>query len=187
MKLSTLFIGMTSVCCMTAFADQAMQDTAEAKGLIKQFGGTLKGELQTAMKAGGPVNAIEVCNTKAPGIARDLSHSSGWDIARTSLKTRNPTNSPDAWELSVLEKFEERKAAGENPEAIDYAEVTELNGQKTFRYMKAIPTGEVCLNCHGAEIKPEVEKKLGMLYPEDKARGYSLGDIRGAFTLSKPL
>ena len=29
--------------------------------------------------------------------------------------------------------------------------------------------------------------KLAELYPADTARGYKVGDIRGAFTLSKPL
>ena len=70
---------------------------------------------------------------------------------------------------------------------MDYAEVVEMNGQKSFRYMKAIPTGKVCLNCHGAELKPAVSKELDMLYTDDKARGFKAGDIRGAFTLSKPL
>ena len=51
---------------------------------------------------------------------------------------------------------------------------------------EAIGTEQVCLNCHAAEIKPDVEKLL-QLYPQDTARGFAVGDIRGAFTLSKPL
>ncbi|MRR09746.1 DUF3365 domain-containing protein, partial [bacterium] len=32
-----------------------------------------------------------------------------------------------------------------------------------------------------------VKAKLAELYPEDKATGYSAGQIRGAMTLKKPL
>ncbi len=53
--------------------------------------------------------------------------------------------------------------------------------------MKAVPTGKVCLSCHGETVAPEVEQKLAELYPDDKARGYKEGDIRGAFVVVKPL
>ncbi|MCB2099564.1 MAG: DUF3365 domain-containing protein [Rhodobacterales bacterium] len=159
----------------------------EAVANIKAFGGTLKGELVAAMKAGGPVNAIGVCNEKAPAIAASLSSPQGWTVARTSLKVRNTGNTPDAWEQAVLARFEERKAAGEDPDTLAFAEVVDRDGHKEYRFMKAIPTGEVCLKCHGAAIDPAVEAKLKVLYPDDKARGYAVGDLRGAFTLRKPV
>ncbi len=171
-----------------AVADQTSdQLKEEAKGVIQTYFGQLKGELQAAMKAGGPVNAIEVCNTRAPTIAHDVSGQSGWQVSRTSLKLRNQGNAPDAWELAVLKKFEERKAAGQDPKSIAFAEVVEQDGGKTFRFMKAIPTGKVCLNCHGADLKPEVAAKLDEMYAKDNARGFKAGDLRGAFTLSKSL
>jgi hypothetical protein len=108
-------------------------------------------------------------------------------VGRTSLKLRNPANKPDAWEQEVLEQFDARKAAGETLEKMEFHEVVDAEGVKTFRYMKAIPTGEVCLKCHGTEIDPKVQAELLRLYPSDEATGYALGDIRGAFTLSKPL
>jgi hypothetical protein len=185
-----LFFGIGSAIALATLhpvhADQALAD--EAKGIIKQFGGQLKGELQAAIKAGGPVEAIEVCNKKAPAIAHDLSEQTGWEVARTSLKLRNPGNAPDAWERQVLERFEADKAAGKDVQKLSYAETVEEPAGKTFRVMKAIPTGKVCLNCHGADtVKPEVEARLADLYPSDQARGFKVGDIRGAFTLSKKL
>ncbi len=171
-----------------AVAEEASKPlVAESKAIIKQFMGGLKGELKSAMKAGGPVNAIGVCNRVAPAIAEKQSADSGWDVARTSLKTRNPDNAPDAWEQAVLEKFEARKAAGEPVKPMAFYEVVEEGDQKVFRFMKAIPTGNVCLNCHGSELKPAVAAKIDELYPSDKARGFQVGDIRGAFTLKKPL
>ncbi|MDD3519457.1 MAG: DUF3365 domain-containing protein, partial [Chromatiales bacterium] len=104
-----------------------------------------------------------------------------------SLKTRNAKNKPDAWEQKVLESFEQRKAAGEDVAKIDHFEVVTTDGKQEFRYMKAIPTGEVCLKCHGTEIDPAVIGKLDGLYPQDTARGFKQGDIRGAFTIRQSM
>jgi hypothetical protein len=163
-------------------------NVAEAKAIIEEFFSTLKGELKAAIMQGGPVNAITVCQRRAPSIALELSEKTGWEVGRTSLKLRNASlNAPDAWELKVLEQFEVRKAEGEDVKTMAYSEVVEEDGKKAFRFMKAVPTGKVCLNCHGTEITPEVIEALDAAYPQDQARGYELGDIRGAFTLSKPL
>lgn len=159
----------------------------EAKKIIKAFMGELKGELKSAMKDGGPVNAIDVCHKVAPAIAKKQSDASGWQVGRTSLKYRNPDNAPDAWEQTVLEGFESRKAAGEDPKKMMHADVVEQDGKQVMRVMKAIPTGKVCLNCHGQEIKEPVKAKLDEFYPNDRARGFQVGDIRGAFTLSKEM
>ena len=177
----SLFIG-------TAYADDDLKERAQnSKKVVKEFMGQLKGELQAGMKAGGPINAISVCKDKAPGIAKSLSDKYGWDIARTSLKTRNTSNAPDAWETKVLNEFEARKAKGEAVKPMAYFEAVENNGKKSFRFMKAIPTGEVCLKCHGDNIAPPIKAKLQELYPDDKATGFKLGDIRGAFTITQPM
>jgi len=161
--------------------------TQESRATVKAFFGQLKGELETAMKAGGPVNAIQVCNKVAPAIAEDLSKQYQGKVARTSLKYRNRANKPDAWETRVMQDFEQRKAAGTPVEALEVAEVVQQDGKRVFRYMKAIPTGEVCLKCHGQKIDPAVTARLDELYPGDMARGFAQGDLRGAFTLVKEL
>jgi hypothetical protein len=68
-----------------------------------------------------------------------------------------------------------------------YAEIVNKGGRKHYRFMKAIPTGPLCLACHGTSVTPEVAASLHNLYPNDLATGYEFGDIRGAFTLSKPM
>jgi len=157
---------------------------AEAIGIVKQFGGSLKPQLKKALKEGGPAHAINVCSTQAPDIARNLSQSTGWSVKRVSLKARNSeTATPDVWEKGVLEQFDERQAGGETAEKMAYAEV--VDGQ--FRFMKAQGVEKVCLKCHAANIDPKTEKALEEHYADDTARGYTLGQIRGAFSLSKPL
>ncbi len=154
----------------------------------RQFGGALQEALQQAIKNGGPANGVTVCRDQAGQIATDLGSKLDMIVGRTSLKVRNPGNAPDNWELAVLKQFEARKAAGEQADKLEFFAVIEDDqGQGTFRYMKAIPTGALCLACHGERIDPEVDAKLKALYPNDTARGFKEGDLRGAFTLAKPL
>ncbi len=155
----------------------------EAVSIVKRFGGTLKPELKKALKTGGPAHAISVCSEKAPAIAEELRNDTGWYIKRVSLKPRNPGAKPDPWEEKVLKMFDERQAKGEDPKKMAYAEV--VDGK--FRFMKAQGVEKVCLNCHAAKVAPEVETALKKKYPQDKARGYSLGQIRGAFSLARDL
>jgi len=166
----------------TALADQELQ---EARSLVKAFGSKLKSALKPAMKSGGPVNAVNVCNLQAGPIAETISAQSNWEVRRTSLKVRNANNTPDTWELMTLLQFEQRKAAGEDLKTIEHSELVTKNGQSVYRYMKAIPTADLCLKCHGSQLNNAVSAKLNELYPYDQAVGFSVGDIRGAFTLQK--
>jgi hypothetical protein len=186
------FIALTAFCCLPLGLAQADDTEMKAradksKAAIAEFFGNLKGQLQAGMKEGGPVNAIGVCNSVAPALAAESSKKHGMKIARTSLKVRNPDNAPDAWERKVLNSFEARKAKGEPLDTMAYSEVVETDGKKEFRFMKAIPTGELCLKCHGENIAAPVKAKLDELYPNDQARGFKLGDIRGAFTVRQAM
>ena len=189
MRASVTAIAMAVALC-SATAALADDDLAARIGASREaigsFAGALQEQLKSAMAAGGPTAAIEVCKIVAPDIAAEASEERGWRIGRTSLKLRNPANAPDAWELSVLRDFEARKAAGEDPAGIDRAAFVVRDGKRTFRYMKAIGTQAVCTRCHGAAIAPEVAAALDALYPEDRARGFEVGDIRGAFTIVQP-
>jgi hypothetical protein len=188
MKKLIVLAGAFCLLAGTAIAGDLDKRAAESRAAVKEFFGALKGQLVSAIEAGGPVYAIEVCKQVAAVIAADISEKKGWRVARTSLKPRNPNNAPDAWEKAVLMKFEARKAAGENPKQMEFYQVVGDGDEKAFRYMKAIPTAEKpCLACHGAELKPEVLKALAKLYPQDQARGYKTGDIRGAFTITQPM
>ena len=165
-----------------AFAGEAT-DREKAMAATAAFGKALKSELVSAMQSGGPMAAIEVCNTRAPAIAGAVSLEQGLQVSRVSLKNRNPDNAPNDWQAAVLESFEERVESGEDAGALSWQETVEFEGASEYRFMKAIPTGGVCLACHGKSIAPEVQQKLAELYPEDKATGFSEGDLRGAFVV----
>jgi hypothetical protein len=181
-------ISVFSVMVSVASADDEIKSRAQqSKQAVQEFAGQLKGELKSAMKSKGPIHAVDVCHKKAPEIAQQLSDKYGWEISRTSLKARNAGNQPDGWEKSVLEKFEQRKADGEDVKPMAHAEIVEADGTKQFRFMKAIPTGTVCLTCHGENITPELKAKIDELYPQDAATGFKQGDIRGAFSITQPM
>jgi hypothetical protein len=63
-----------------------------------------------------------------------------------------------------------------------------VDGQPMQRYLRALPTVELCTQCHGPadKLSPAVTAQLKALYPDDRATGYKVGDIRGAMTLSRP-
>lgn len=180
-----LVIGLLSIGCTQAVDTEQL--TAGSREAVKALAVELKTALQSSLKSEGPLKAVTVCNTQAPLLAEKVSAEQSMQVGRTSRKTRNDANAPDAWETSVLEQFEKRKAAGEAVAALEHSEITRDNGNRVFRYMKAIPTDDVCLVCHGQQLPEGLSAKLDELYPNDKARGFSKGEIRGAFTVTRTI
>nr|WP_313223452.1 DUF3365 domain-containing protein [Stutzerimonas nitrititolerans] len=148
--------------------------------LIAPFQQQLMATVKAVRDSGGPQRAVQACLELAPQITHEHS-GGGWQIGRTALRVRNPDNAPDAWERKVLEQFRQRAAAGEPLEQMRYAE--RVDGE--LRLMKAIPTAEACLACHGQAVEPELAARIDQYYPEDQARGFEVGDLRGAFTLRR--
>lgn len=186
LPLMLLAVGLTVTSPVMADEAQLLQ---EARGIPAKMVPKLLEVLQDEIDRSGHAGAISVCREKAPEMAKNLSAQIGWQVRRVSLKNRNPKAVPDAWERATLEEFERRLAAGEKPTGIDKGEIVEENGQKFYRYMKALPTQDLCLNCHGTpdRLAPGVAAKLKELYPDDKAVGYGPAEIRGAITAKKPL
>lgn len=178
---------------LNILAAQARADDAklldEAHAIPAKMVPKLLEVLGAEIAKGGQASAIPVCRDKAPQMAKALSEQTGWSIRRVSLKNRNPKAVPDPWERSTLEEFDRRAAAGEDPAQIEKFEIVSAEGKQTARYMKALPTQELCLSCHGSPdaISPEVREKLKESYPDDKATGYRAKEIRGAITAKKSL
>lgn len=57
-----------------------------------------------------------------------------------------------------------------------------------YRFYRPLPTGALCLNCHGApdELGDGVPEALERLYPQDEAVGFSEGELRGLLRVSVP-
>ena len=159
-----------------AWSDDESALLAKSRELTADYATQLKAALQESMAAGGPVEAITVCSELAPQLASDISRSSGAKVRRTSLRFRNPGNAPDDWEAQALAELE---MTGET-------ELFAATPDGGARYLKAIPTGAVCLTCHGDSLPPAVQEQLGEAYPHDRATGFAVGDLRGAFSVTWP-
>jgi len=175
------FAAATLLAGVATAGDDALME--KSRNLARAFGAELKNELRSSLENGGPVAAIAVCRDQAPRIASQLSRSSGAKLRRTSLRFRNPGNAPEPWEARVLGEFEASAVSGDGEQPLEYF-AREEDG--TIRYMAAITTGGVCLACHGATLASEISEQLDADYPFDQARGYALGDIRGAFSVTWP-
>ena len=184
--MKKIAVAAALLAALPALADDLLPEARKVATMVPP---KLLAVLTTEIEKGGPEGAIGACREKAPAMAKAASEQTGWSIRRVSLNNRNPKAVPDAWERAVLEDFDRRAAAGESPATLEKGELVTEEGKKSYRYMKALPTLDLCLKCHGpqAALSPAVKAKLAELYPQDKATGYSVGQIRGAMTIRKPL
>ncbi len=130
----------------------------------------LLGALSSAMQEGGPTAAIPVCKERAPQLAREVSEKTGVEVGRTSWKLRSAANQPPAWLASFLEPQPEEP-------------VVMVGSDGSLAALAPIRMGDVCLKCHGpAERLAEgVGDRLAELYPDDRAKGFAPGALRGWF------
>lgn len=136
------------------------------------------------------MNAVTVCKEEAPAIAARLSAESGWTVKRVGTRVRNArTGTPDAWEQVQLEAFTAALARGEESANLRRLEVVETSTGPVQRYAQAILTAAPCLACHGdpGTQTEALKTALKAHYPQDAATGYREKELRGAFSLQRPL
>ena len=168
--------------------DAAVQSTrAMANELLTQLGQKLKASLS----AEGPESAVSVCKEASPAIAKALSAKHGAQMTRVGTRVRNPAlGTPNAWQKEALAQFEMRLSQAESPTNMEYWSVVDTgNGKRELHYAKAIPVQAMCVTCHGtaSDIPATLAEKIRAEYPQDQATGYSVGKLRGAAVISRPL
>lgn len=164
------------------------QFLAESRNTAQAFMQTLGGALKKQLELGGAESAIGVCKQIAPALAGDYSKN-GRVVKRVSLKSRNAAQgTPDAWEKNGLAQFDVNQQAGKPLANLEVSTLTEDADGRWYRYMKAIPTQAMCLQCHGksTDISAGVRALLLQEYPQDQATGYSIGEVRGAISIKRP-
>ncbi|EMO11594.1 PF11845 family protein [Leptospira borgpetersenii str. Noumea 25] len=148
--------------------------------LISEFQIDLQKNLESAIRTKGIVGAINVCRTISPKKEADLkAEFPGVLIRRVSEKPRNPSHRPEIWETEIFNQWKESQKTGMAPYTIV------LSKDKEVRILQPIILqNATCLQCHGGpqDINPAVSKKIAELYPNDQAKGYKLGELRGAFS-----
>ncbi|MEA1962226.1 MAG: DUF3365 domain-containing protein [Bacillota bacterium] len=114
------------------------------------------------------------CSTVVMGISALFNESIDYRIKETNANPRNELNTPDEFELTVLNMFEE------NPDMEEFWEVDTVEGEKVFRYMSPMEVTENCLECHGA---PVGQYDIAG-YPKE---GWKLGQLGGAISIIMPM
>jgi hypothetical protein len=158
----------------------------EARKVATSLPPKLIAALQDEIQKSGAEAAIPVCKDMAPKMAGEISQQTGWKIKRVSLKARNDARAiPDPWEKAALEDFDKRAAAGEPPAKLEKGE--KIGNE--YRFVKALPVQALCLGCHGPvdQLSPGIKAALSQNYPNDRATGYSEGQIRGVISVRKAL
>ena len=186
--LPALALAAGAIAALPAVAQKSAVDAAKRQQKARETALTLaerlRSQLAAAIKSGGMVSALGLCQTISPDLVTSANDEFGFETGRTALRLRNPENAPAEWELKVLQQFPSQIATGTEPAKLEFAEtVTTAEGDKLFRYIKPIMTADMCLGCHGTDVKPDVKAEIARYYPEDKAMGFKLGELRGAFSL----
>jgi len=173
-------LSLTALLLTTAlFANETPQEVIDtgdkvSKELLKKLGSKLKHELQS----NGLMSAITFCNENAYILTEEINlhQLEGTTVKRISLKERNPANIPSEDEKEVLEQMQKSLEKKTLPKYI----VKE--NTNTYKYYKPLVIKkEVCLKCHGDVSKNEkLSNFLKEHYPNDKATGYKMNDLRGA-------
>jgi len=180
-KLKTVALA-TLLLSATLFAQNIPQNIIDtgnnaSKELLKKLGSNLKHELKT----NGLIAAANFCTDSAFTLTQEvnLHQLEGVSVKRISLKESNPLNKASADEIKVLESMQKLLDEKKLP---DYIVEQDDKGYKYYKPL--VITKEVCLKCHGDISKnKELTEFMNKTYPEDKAFGYKMNDLRGAIVV----
>jgi hypothetical protein len=156
----------------------------EGQQIAKATFQTLSSNLKNAIAEGGVEHALQFCNVEAIPLTDSLSKHHDVSIRRASHKPRNPYNTADSLEAEVIKQYIDKLKSGDKLQPVTYADENRI----TFHAPITI-TNSLCLNCHG-KVNEDISKEnlatIQELYPKDKATGFSMGDLRGTWTVRFP-
>jgi hypothetical protein len=153
---------------------------ARADQAIKKVRAQHGTQMAEEMARGGVDEAIAVCSEKARAITAALSDDAGLEIGRSSPRLRNPKNQPPPWLASFVASLDGKRAAEVPAQLFDLGE--------RIGVVRPIPTAKVCTNCHGVaeHLDPKAMARVRQIYPNDRAVGFTTGDLRGVFWVEVP-
>jgi pimeloyl-ACP methyl ester carboxylesterase len=136
--------------------------------------------LMNAIQSKGTEQALQFCSEKAFLLTDSMSRALEARIRRASDKNRSSLNAASGDELTYINQA---KAAIIKGEAVKPG-MQERNGKYVGYY--PIMTEAMCLQCHGkpgTDISANTMAKLRQLYPNDRATGYGLNELRGIWVV----
>jgi hypothetical protein len=160
----------------TMSADDVPDDIRQASQSARQaLAAQLLTTLQGAIAEDGHVGAVDVCHSRAPGIAEAVSAERGVRVGRTSVRQRNAANVPPMWAAAAVQGGVTQPVWWQGP-AGEWGELT------------PILTAAPCTSCHGTPevLAPGVMEAVASRYPDDRATGFEEGSLRGYFWVEVP-
>lgn len=151
------------------------------KDIAVASGGILVGHLLKAIDKDGTVGAIDFCNISAFALTDSLSRIHQVGIRRVSDRYRNPLNAANDTEIGIINEIKSQIADGNQPKSKAIAE-----GAHTTAYYPILVNG-MCLQCHGhkdRDIDQLTSTAIRDRYPDDRAHGYVVGDLRGLWVVT---
>jgi len=185
-----LFLAATLLACGETRRPAESPVTVDSATLVRarqaadELGADLVAMLTGELNRGGPVAAIAVCADSAQVRTRRRG-AEGVLVRRVGTRVRNPANAPDSVEAAVLDAFAAAIAANRAMPDTAFVAV-DSTGAPAVRYLRAIRLQEFCLACHGPadSIAASVKEILAARYPNDRATGYAVGQLRGAISVT---
>ena len=170
----------------TAGFAQTKPDAAVAgPKVIAEAFGKLGAALGEAVAKSGPAGALPVCSEKAPEIAAGVGKAHGVTLRRASDRPRQPKNAADDAEKTILAAFADALSRKEAPKP---QTVEHPDGGVSY-FAPIVLANPLCLQCHGTpgvDIAPATLEAIRKAYPDDKATGFKLGDLRGLWRVTFP-
>lgn len=160
-------------------AAAALEKGLEIAGATQAAMGT---QLQQAMQTGGVAHAVQYCNIAAYPIADSLAKVYQATIRRATDRPRNALNALTEAEAEVFGRFQAQQAAGE-----PIAPIVQTLKNGEYAVYAPIMMQPLCQNCHGQPSETIQDEHLALirsLYPNDKATGYTAGDLRGMWSIT---
>jgi len=161
------------------------QYTKQGQDIAKQVSVVMTSALTKSISDGGVGKAAQYCSYIAIPMIDTLAVQHGVSIRRTSTLLRNAKdNAPTGRESEVLAEYQKQKAEGR-----ELKPLVESVDPHTVAYYQPIIVQPLCLNCHGELGNTLTEENYAFikyLYPNDKAIGYALEDLRGIWSMQFP-
>lgn len=129
----------------------------------------------------GTLKALTFCNEKAYTLTDSMSVVHNAKINRVSDKPRNLRNLASPKEKEYIAVYKNEILNNKEP-----APIVEYFGNSVTVYYP-IKTNNRCLQCHGkptSQIKTTTLAAINTLYPNDKAVGYDINQVRGIWRVS---
>lgn len=156
------------------------EELGDAVQEIERLDALRSGLARSFLGSGGDVDRETFRNVCQPvgKELKSLAAENGWTVSQMATRYRNPAHRADSTARAVMEKMEA------DPGLMGTWRRTRRDAREGVRYFRRITVERACLACHGSkEERPAFVKED---YPEDRAYGFEVGDLRGVYSVFVP-